>query len=176
MICKNCGNTLESHEKFCSICGAAAPQGTMNGADSASAVQDMGGGLTQSGTRNPGIKGGPCVTSYRPYPMQRERGMFSYIGKKIKDLATILTIVGVVLSILGGLASIGMGANLENRQGEGTGILFILVGIALMIIGPLVFWLGSYLLYGYGELVDKTSEISKDLKQLLMQNAGVKRQ
>lgn len=144
MICNNCGNNLEANEKFCGVCGAVAPRNTMNG----------------TGTL-------PSHTYFR----QRERGMFSYIGKKIKDLATVLTLGGVIFGIIGGLVCIGMGMRM-NLQAEGEGVIFILAGAAIMMIVPLLSWLGSYLLYGYGELVDKTSEISNDLKQLLIQNMG----
>ncbi len=77
--------------------------------------------------------------------------MFKDIGVKIKDLARFLSVVGIVASIIFG---IGIFQNVN----AGTGMLVI-------ICGPIVSWISSWLLFGFGELVDNTTLIAKKLYQ-----------
>ena len=72
--------------------------------------------------------------------------MFKNIGGKIKDLAEILCWIGVILSVIIALPSLKLN---------------ILRGIITIVIGFLVSWLGTFLLYGFGELIEKTSETAK---------------
>ena len=81
--------------------------------------------------------------------------MFDNIGNKIKALAVVLTIAGITASII-------IGASLFNGSGAGT-----FLGIAVMVVGSLISWIASFALYGFGELVDKTSETAETNRQLL---------
>lgn len=74
--------------------------------------------------------------------------MFDNIGVKIKRLAFIIFIIEAVISILYGLVYIIVFKN-----------MFYLL---ICIIGPFVAWLSSFLLYGFGELVDNSSKIKSD--------------
>ena len=40
----------------------------------------------------------------------------------------------------------------------------ILVGIVVFLIGSLIAWISSWLIYGYGELIDKMSDIAEILQ------------
>lgn len=77
--------------------------------------------------------------------------MYSNIGKKIKSLTKALSIVLMVLSFIAGLVLCVIDEEL------------IATGIVTMILTPLVIWASSFLVYGFGELVDKTSEIADKL-------------
>jgi hypothetical protein len=70
--------------------------------------------------------------------------MFDHIGSKIKTLATILTVIGIVLSFFCGLTL------LLNEEGS---------GLVIMILGSLCSWLGSFLLYGFGQLIENSDKI-----------------
>ena len=74
--------------------------------------------------------------------------MYKDIGKKIKTLAELICWIGIIISLISGCAL--MGAN-------GIGILVI-------ILGALGSWTGSFLLYGFGELVDNSTKIVKSLE------------
>ena len=74
--------------------------------------------------------------------------MFNNIGQKIKNLALVLFTLESAASILFGLICTGL---FENT-------LFLLI----CIIGPFVSWISSFLLYGFGELVDNSSKIKSD--------------
>lgn len=73
--------------------------------------------------------------------------MFSNIGGKIKKLATAIFTIETILIIVSSFAFL---------FNEDT----ILMGIILLIGGILIAWVSSWLLYGFGELIEKTTEIA----------------
>ena len=75
--------------------------------------------------------------------------MFENIGGKIKTLATVCTIIGIVVSIAVGIF---YGAEAD-----------FLAGLLIIILGCLSSWIGSFLLYGFGELIENTTEIRKNM-------------
>lgn len=77
--------------------------------------------------------------------------MFENIGKKMKNLAMVITWIGIICSILVGIVLVVIN--------EGTMIL----GVLVAILGSFMSWLSSFILYGFGELVDKTTEIESIL-------------
>lgn len=70
--------------------------------------------------------------------------MFKNIGGKIKGLAKVICIVGIAISVVSGLGMICTGYN-----GAMVGM-----GLAVMIVGSLASWIGSFFAYGFGELID----------------------
>ena len=82
-------------------------------------------------------------------------GMFTRIGKKIKTVATVLFYVLAVAFVIGAFYVI---INFGQLLGIGNAIL---IGILIALVGCLVAWLSSLMLYGFGELVDN-STIIKD--------------
>lgn len=79
-------------------------------------------------------------------------GMFMYneIGKKIKTLAKVLTVLGIVASVIYGIVILSFEQN--------WGIIYIL-------IMPFLIWVGSFVLYGFGELIEKVCNIEKKIGQ-----------
>ncbi len=75
--------------------------------------------------------------------------MFQNVGKSIKNIVKFVFIVEVILSVVGAIACFAL--------------MLIPVAIACLIIGPLIAWLSSLMLYGYGELIDTNIQISKKL-------------
>ena len=73
--------------------------------------------------------------------------MYDNIGKKIKVLAKAVFIVEAICAIIGGIITLITDEDL------------ILFGILLLFLGPLVAWVSSWLLYGFGELIDKVGDI-----------------
>ena len=85
--------------------------------------------------------------------------MFENIGEKIKDFATAIAIIGIGVCFIVGIVMM-------------THQLFF-EGFLLATIGSLISWLSSFILYGFGELIDKTTDIQRDIqsvKQQLEQN------
>lgn len=79
--------------------------------------------------------------------------MFSNIGGKIKTLTTIICIIGIAISVISGITLIAINDDLA------------LIGIAIMLVGSLSSWLSSFVLYGFGEIIDQLTEINHNTKR-----------
>ena len=75
--------------------------------------------------------------------------MFDKIGTKIKNLATFITVLGIIVSIISGIIIM-------------VNVVWWL-GLIIIILGCLFCWIGSFFAYGFGEIIDKLNEISNDL-------------
>lgn len=84
--------------------------------------------------------------------------IFVDIGKKIKTLAKILCWTGIVGFGITGFIIFIIAAN-TFYGGE----VFVGLGFAILIIGPLTSWVGSFFIYGFGELVDNSNVIKENL-------------
>lgn len=76
--------------------------------------------------------------------------MFTDIGKKIKALAKIIFYIDVLGALAAAKAVIASDSNNT------------VLGLLIIPVGVILAWLATFLLYGYGELIDKTSEIAKN--------------
>lgn len=74
--------------------------------------------------------------------------MFENIGSKIKSLASVLRWIGIGASILAGLIMFETDDDLIGW------------GFLTMIVGSLMTWFSSFLLYGFGELVENSAIIA----------------
>lgn len=70
--------------------------------------------------------------------------MYDNIGGKIKGLAKVIFIIEAAICVIAGLVLAS-----EDEA-----------GILLLLLGPAVAWISSWLLYGFGELIEKTSVIA----------------
>lgn len=77
--------------------------------------------------------------------------MFQNISDKIKTLAIVCTVIGILGSIIGGIVLCTVD--------------LIAVGIIVMLLGSIFSWIASFVLYGFGELIEKTCEIAKNTKR-----------
>ncbi|MBQ6060308.1 MAG: hypothetical protein IJL36_02580 [Clostridia bacterium] len=89
--------------------------------------------------------------------------MWSNIGHKIKTLAKVICWIGIVLSVIAGIAVIA-GGNTVRSYGYtyNTGST-TLTGILVIVLGALGSWLGSFMMYGFGELVERVTNIDDKL-------------
>lgn len=105
--------------------------------------------------------------------------MFNFIGKKIKALSWVLFIIGILYSIFSGIAfiytsltSVATFNSLSNIEVQDSAtsvlviILMVIVGILIMAIGSIVSWISVFCLYGFGEIVDKITDMREDLHKL----------
>lgn len=102
--------------------------------------------------------------------------MFNNIGKKIKLWAKIQCWVGIVMSVVSGFimllvfsvssAQFSQEMNLYENSYYYYHTIFnpypilIFFSILIMIVGPFLSYISSFKLYGFGELIDKTCDIS----------------
>ena len=78
--------------------------------------------------------------------------MYDNIGRKIKGLAIVVFIVEAIAAIIGGIALM---ITLDD---------LILLGLLVLLFGPLVAWVSSWLLYGFGEIIDKLCDIERNTR------------
>ena len=78
--------------------------------------------------------------------------MFDNIGGKIQALAQIICWIGIIISAIVGLCVIGDS---------------VLLGLIIIVIGFLSSWIGSFVMFGYGELIEATSETRDMTYELL---------
>lgn len=78
--------------------------------------------------------------------------MFSNIGGKIKVLAKILCWIGIAACVIAGSIMCG------NRYTETSGVI-------VLIAGPILSWISSFVLCGFGELVQAASETRDILRR-----------
>lgn len=74
--------------------------------------------------------------------------MYDKIGKKIKTLTKILTLILAIACIIVGFVFI---ANKE------------LIGLIFILLCPVLIWISSFFMYAFGELVDKVCKIEKHI-------------
>ena len=85
--------------------------------------------------------------------------MFTNIGKKIKALAKVMCWIGIGVSVFIGLI---ICVNWNNGDGKNAAI-GILFSLFIMAIGSISSYFGTFLLYGFGELIDKTTYIADNM-------------
>ena len=78
--------------------------------------------------------------------------MYDNIGEKIKGLAKVMFIVEAIAVVITGIA-------LMASDGD-----MILIGLLVMVVGLIVAWVLSWLLYGFGELIDNVCTIAANTK------------
>ena len=84
--------------------------------------------------------------------------MYTNIGKKIKTLAKVLCWLAFAACLVA-LAADAYQVTHGFRYNVYVGILIIVGGIPLSF---LICWIGSFLLYGFGEMIDKLDEIEQN--------------
>ena len=75
--------------------------------------------------------------------------MFNNIGTKIKLLAKVLCGIGIGIFVILGLYWIVSAISNSSAYEAMTGIL-------LLINGPVLSWVGSVILYGFGQLIENS--------------------
>ena len=70
--------------------------------------------------------------------------MFNNIGSKIKTLAQVVCWLGIVICVIVGIV-------LMSQDEETVGI-----GLVVMIFGSLFSWIGSFMTYGFGQLIENS--------------------
>ena len=78
--------------------------------------------------------------------------MFDNIGKKIKTLTKVTCWIGMIACFVVGIVITAAGHNAEA------------IDVPIMLGDLLLFWVGSFLMCGFGELVDKAASIEEMMR------------
>ena len=81
--------------------------------------------------------------------------LYENIGSKIKNWAKWIFIIEAIGAIITGLVLLFTDEDL------------ILYGFLTLVCGPIVAWVSSWILYGFGELVEKTVDNENNTRQIL---------
>ena len=94
--------------------------------------------------------------------MKNNSELFNYdnIGGKIKSLAKATFVVETISFIITGIYIFAEGEQL-------IGDSFLIVAPLLVFLGPFIAWVSSWVLYAFGELVEKTCDNENNTKQIL---------
>lgn len=87
--------------------------------------------------------------------------MYSNIGKKIQKLA-------MVCAILGMIGSVSIGGSLISSADNsilGTNESLIVIGIIVIVLGSILSWVLSFVLYGFGRLVENSDIIARQYRR-----------
>lgn len=86
--------------------------------------------------------------------------MYKNIGGKIKWMARIYCWIGIVVSVVAGLAvMVGGGGMMFAFRSFGLGGLswyMVLLGLVVMAAGSFLSWISSFFLYGLGQLIENS--------------------
>ena len=85
--------------------------------------------------------------------------MFRNIGDKIKIVAETICWVGIVSSILTGLVVIAKG-------NEDSILMSLFIGLLIMVLGSLFSWIGSFVLYGFGQLIENSDILVDQIDEI----------
>ncbi len=88
--------------------------------------------------------------------------MFNNIGHKIKTLAKVLCWVGIVFSVIVGIAIMTTGNGSLTINGTPAAVSPAVIGIIYMVIGCVASWIASFFAYGFGQLIENSDEIKKN--------------
>ena len=81
--------------------------------------------------------------------------LYTDIGGKIKNWAKWIFIVEAIGAIITGLVLLCTDADL------------VVSGLLVMFLGPFVAWVSSWILYGFGELIEKTVNNESNTRDIL---------
>ena len=84
-------------------------------------------------------------------------GLYTDIGKKIKGWARWIFIVEAIASIIGAIVML--------FTAEDSGMIF--AALLTLILGPVLAWVSSWILFAFGELVDKTAANERNTQNIL---------
>ena len=98
--------------------------------------------------------------------------MFNNIGRKIKGLARVIFWITLVLWALASLGGMIAMIATVGRYNGGMVVLAIFAFFVSVGIGFLVSWIGSFFMFGYGQLIDDTEINRKTNQQILLKLNG----
>lgn len=101
--------------------------------------------------------------------------MWNNIGGKIKVLAKVIFWIGAGISVICAIVMFVGAGNLSSELNSYERYYYssssheevtalVLGGFAVLIIGPLLSWINSFLLVGFGQLVQNTDRIVYDIE------------
>ena len=89
--------------------------------------------------------------------------MFDNIGKKIMVLAKAIAILGIIASVIISINLFVQASNLSSYYYSESKSSLNTIAWSILIGGSLGSWIGSFVLFAFGQLVDNTADIKQNL-------------
>ena len=86
--------------------------------------------------------------------------MFNNIGGKLKELAKIVFVLGVIASVSFAIALFT--GDLAKDFGQGEKLIF---GLIVIVAGIVASWVSTWFIYGFGEIIDKLTDIEYNTRK-----------
>ena len=83
----------------------------------------------------------------------KSNGLFRNAGAKLKILALVFLVIDILIGVALGVTCFIIGADSYE------GYIFIIIGIAAILISPLIGWLNAIMIYAFGELCENVYDI-----------------
>lgn len=93
--------------------------------------------------------------------------MYNNVGRTIKILAKVLLGVGIGISVLIWMVCLFKASSESGEYNDG----YMVIGIATLILGSLLSWVNSILLYGFGSLIENSEMIANNTATVADYNA-----
>ena len=84
--------------------------------------------------------------------------MFENIGEKIKMLAKVGCVVNMVIFGVSAIILLGIAHNYYYIT------IYAILGFTFLILGPIIAWILSCLIYGFGELIETNRKIAENTR------------
>ena len=169
MNCPKCGATLietEDGRYYCEYCGANYKKKVSPAVNEIPVSHSQ----KERATMPVSTKNYSQQTSYNP----PERKMYRNIGEKIKTLTAVVTVIGIIVSIILGIVALSTAADLYKELGERMPfsdgfVIFLIYFIAI----PFGIWVSSFFAYGFGELVERTKRNNENSELIVKMLAEI---
>lgn len=104
--------------------------------------------------------------------------MFSNIGGKLKKLAVILAVLGIIASVISGLVTMAGISSMRMYGSYGIGYSAgrIVAGLLIIAVGFLISWVGTMGMYGLGELIERTVQTEEHTRVLADEVRALRKQ
>ena len=89
--------------------------------------------------------------------------MYTNVGAKVKALAKVICILGIIGSVIMGITMIAGGSGMSVYYGNGN--MMVLPGLLMIVLGSVLSWASSLALYAFGEMTDDVAAIKKRMEQ-----------
>ncbi len=164
MNCTNCGHEIENNSVFCVYCGAK--QIPVSGASGPSMQTYMNPNPVppQPNYANTGAEVsrmvGTAASGIADTFKATDSALFSNIGNKICGYAKVVCWIGIIGSVLAGCGILFSGCQYSGEIAFGAAIF----GLMVAGIGSLVSWVGSLVLYAFGDIARRVQAIEEYLR------------
>ena len=89
--------------------------------------------------------------------------MYTNVGAKVKALAKVICLLGIIGSVIMGITMIAGGSGMSVYYGNGN--MMVIPGLLMIVLGSVLSWASSLALYAFGEMTDNVAAIKKRMEQ-----------